>query len=91
MTKFYKSKFNECVDFFWNYINLQRCQINQRIHDIAEARWKMLPIAVQREHDTLAMDIAELQWHLKQETAELRKAQNKVTLARFSFFQIFLS
>ena len=55
-------------------------KINQRIHDIAEARWKMLPIAVQREHDTLAMDIAELQWHLKQETAELRKAQNKVNL-----------
>jgi len=57
-------------------------QINQRIHDIAEARWKMLPIAVQREHDTLAMDIAELQWHLKQETAELRKAQNKLDYAK---------
>ena len=36
-------------------------QINQKIHDIAEARWKMLPIAVQREHDILAMDISELQ------------------------------
>jgi len=57
-------------------------QINQRIHDIAEARWKMLPIAVQREHDTLAMDIAELQWHLKQETAELRKAQTKLDYAK---------
>ena len=68
---------------------MQRCKINQRIHDIAEARWKMLPIAVQREHDTLAMDIAELQWHLKQETAELRKAQNKVTLNNFFFFPDF--
>ena len=65
--------------FYLDSINFQRCKINQRIHDIAEARWKMLPIAVQREHDTLAMDIAELQWHLKQETAELRKAQTKVT------------
>ena len=53
-------------------------QINQRIHDIAEARWKMLPVAVQREHDILAMDIAELQWHLKQERSELRKAKNKL-------------
>ena len=28
-------------------------QINQKMHDIAEARWKMLPIAVQREHEIL--------------------------------------
>jgi len=28
-------------------------QINQKIHGIAEARWKMLPIAVQREHDII--------------------------------------
>ena len=28
-------------------------QINQKIYDIAEARWKMLPIAVQREHEIL--------------------------------------
>ena len=56
--------------------------INQRIHDIAEARWKMLPIAVQREHDILAMDIAELQWHLKQEKIELRKSKQKLDYAK---------
>ena len=30
-------------------------QINQKMHDIAEARWKMLPIAVQREHEILGL------------------------------------
>ena len=30
-------------------------QINNKIYDIAEARWKMLPLAVQREHDILGM------------------------------------
>merc|ERR1711892_1269275 len=56
-------------------------QINQKIHDIAEARWKMLPIAVQREHDILAMDISELQWHVKQEKQELMKAEEKLDYA----------
>ena len=27
--------------------------INKKLHLLAEAKWKMLPIAVQREHDTL--------------------------------------
>lgn len=57
-------------------------QINQQIHEIAVNRWRMLPIAVQREHDILAMDIAELQWHLKMEKNELRRAQNKLDYAK---------
>ena len=56
-------------------------QINQKMHDIAEARWKMLPIAVQREHEILAMDISELQWHVKQEKQELIKAEEKLDYA----------
>merc|ERR1712062_673339 len=56
-------------------------QINQKIHGIAEARWKMLPIAVQREHDIIAMDISELQWHLKQEKQDLIKAQENLDYA----------
>ena len=41
----------------------------------------MLPIAVQREHDILAMDISELQWHVKQEKQELIKAEEKLDYA----------
>ena len=55
-------------------------QINQKIHDIAEARWKMLPIAVQREHDTLAMDISELQ--VKFQSFRLNRPAGTVILAR---------
>ena len=41
----------------------------------------MLPIAVQREHEILAMDISELQWHVKQEKQELIKAEEKLDYA----------
>ena len=34
---------------------MSTAQINNKIHDITVARWKMLPIAVQREHDILGM------------------------------------
>jgi chromosome segregation ATPase len=52
--------------------------IKGKIHDIAEARWKILPLAVQREHEILAMDISELQWHVKQETQKMVIAQEKL-------------
>ena len=37
---------------------------------------------MQREHDILAMDIAELEWHLRMEKGELRRAQNNLDYAK---------
>merc|ERR1712127_1090778 len=57
-------------------------QITQEIHELAVQRWKNFPVAVQREHDILAMDIAELEWHLRMEKSELRRAQNNLDYAK---------
>lgn len=68
---------------FWNETSENiYFQITQEIHELAVQRWKNFPVAVQREHDILAMDIAELEWHLRMEKSELRRAQNNLDYAK---------